>query len=64
MQISINGIPLLAGQAKAVAIAAAKLETELATKPLTGDPYKDEPNRALLTLIREVRDLIKCDGGT
>jgi hypothetical protein len=63
MQVVINGIPLLPGQAKAVAIAAALLENDLAAKPDTGDKYKDEPTAALLKLIREVRDLIQCDGG-
>ncbi len=56
-RITINGIPLLAGQTKAVEIAAAKLETSLAAQPVRGDA-----DAALLKLIREVRELIRCGG--
>lgn len=63
MQVSINGIPLLPGQTKAVAIAVAKLETDLVSQPETGDKYKDDPAAALLKLIREVRELLQCNRG-
>lgn len=64
VRVTINDIPLLPGQAKAVAIAVARLETDLAEKPETGDKYTDEPVAALLKLAREVRELIHCDGGS
>lgn len=54
-RITVNGIPLLSGQSKAVEIAAAKLETSLAAQPVMGDA-----DAALLKLIREVRELIQC----
>ena len=58
MQIIIGGVPLLAGQAKAVAIAAAELERGLSSAEPTGDSYKDKQSEALLKLIREVREII------
>ena len=59
MQITVNGVPLLAGQAKAIAIAMARQEADLESREETGDQYKDEPARALLKLTREVRDLLR-----
>ena len=53
MQIIVNGVPLLDGQAKAVAIALAELEVDLAAQD--GLSIAEE---ALLRMVREVRELI------
>ena len=53
MQIIVNGVPLLDGQAKAVAIALAELEVDLAAQD-----GLSIAEAALLQMVREVRELI------
>lgn len=53
MQIIVNGVPLLDGQAKAVAIALAELEVDLAAQD-----GLSIAEAALLRMVREVRELI------
>ena len=54
MQIIVNGVPLLDGQVKAVAIALAELEVDLAARDGLGTA-----EASLLARVREVRELIQ-----
>ena len=60
-RIAVNGVPLLDGQATAVEIAVARLEAEL-TDSVELDGDKWTAREALLTMVSEVRDLLRQGG--